>query len=88
VEDGGQPDAGTEMLRVGGDGQHRLGGCPEQQVVDGGLVLEGDSRDLGGQGEHDVEVADRQEVGLACGPPRAGRRSLALRAVPVADQEE
>jgi hypothetical protein len=87
VEDGGQPDAGTEMLRVGGDGQHRLGGCPEQQVVDGGLVLEGDLRDLGGQGEHDVEVADRQEVGLACGQPRAGRRSLALRAVPVADQE-
>jgi len=84
VGHGGQADAGTEVLGVGGDRQHRLGGRPEQQVVDGRLVLEGDVGDLRRQGEHDVEVADRQQVGLARGQPRAGRRALAFGAVPVA----
>ena len=37
-----------------------------------------------GQREHDVEVADRQQVGLALGEPGARRRALALGAVPVA----
>ena len=31
-----------------------------------------------------MEVADRQQVGLALGKPRPRRRALALRAVPVA----
>ena len=44
VQDGGQADARAEMLRVGGDGGEGLGGGPEQEVVDGGLVLERDRR--------------------------------------------
>ncbi len=84
VEHGGDADAGAEMLRVGGDGQHRLRRRPEQQIVDHRLVLEGDVGDLGGQREDDVEVADRQQVGLALGEPGARGRALALGAVPVA----
>ena len=30
-----------------------------------------------------MEIADRQQLGLACGQPLAGRRTLALRAMPV-----
>jgi hypothetical protein len=30
------------MLRIGGDGHEGLGGGPEQQIVDHGLVLVGD----------------------------------------------
>ena len=44
VEDGGQADARAQMLRVGGDREQRLGGGSEQEVVDGGLVLERDAR--------------------------------------------
>ena len=43
VEDGGEADARAEMLWVGGDGGQRLGGGPEQEVVDDGLVVEGEA---------------------------------------------
>jgi hypothetical protein len=39
---------------------------------------------FGGQGEHDVEVADQQQVGLTLGELCSCRRTLALRAMPVA----
>jgi hypothetical protein len=42
VQDGGQADAHAQMLRVGGDRGQRLRGGPEQEVVDGRLVLERD----------------------------------------------
>ena len=44
-------------------------------------------RDLGdgrGQGEHDVEVGHRQQLGLARLEPFGARQALALRAVPIA----
>ena len=50
VQHGGEADACAEMLRVGGDGGERLGGGPEQEVVEGGLVLERDRADRGRQG--------------------------------------
>ena len=78
------PMRAPRCLRIGGDRQHRLRRRPEQQVVDHRLVLEGDVGDLGRQREDDVEVADRQQVGLALGEPVRRRRALALGAVPVA----
>jgi hypothetical protein len=72
------------VSRIGGDRQHRLGRRAEQQVVDGGLILQCDLGDLVRQGEDDVEVSDRQQVGLALGQPRARGGALALGAVPVA----
>ena len=59
MEDGGEADAGAQMLRVGGDRGQRLGGGPEQEVVDGGLVLERDRADRSRQGEDDVIIGDR-----------------------------
>ena len=84
VEDGGEADARAQMLRVGGDGGQRLGGCPEQELVDGGLVVERHRADYGRQGEDDVIVGDRQEFGFALGQPLLRRRALTLRAVAVA----
>ena len=84
MEHGGDADPCAEMLGIGGDRQHRLRRRAEQQVVDGGLVVEGDVGDLGRQGEDDVEVSDRQQVGLALGQPGARGGALALGAVPVA----
>lgn len=80
----GNADAGAEMLRVGSDGRHRLGGGLEQQAIDRRLVLERDVGDLGRQREDDMEVADREQVGLAFGEPRSRGGPLAPRAVSVA----
>jgi hypothetical protein len=83
VEHGGDADARAEVARVGGDGQHGLRRGLEQQIVDRRLVGERNGGDLGGHGEDDMEVPNRQQVGLARGEPFARRRSLALGAVPV-----
>ena len=84
MEHCGDADARAEMLRIRRDRQHRLRCRLEQQVVDRRLVVEGDVGDLGGQREDNVEVADRQQVGLALGKPCPRRGTLALRTVPVA----
>jgi len=83
VEHGRDADARAEMPRVGGDGHHRLGRCLEQQVVNHRLVVECDVGDLGRQREDDMEVADRQQIGLPCGKPLACCGALALGAVPI-----
>jgi len=84
VQHGGDADPRAKVLGIGGDDQHRVRGCAEQQVIDHRLVLEGDVCDLVRQGEHDVEVANRQQVGLARGQPGARGGALALGAVSVA----
>src|SRR5260370_30407373 len=77
-------DAGSEVVRVGGDGEHRLRRGLEQQIVDHGLVLVGDVANRRRQREDDVEVGNREQFGLARRHPLARSRALALRAVPVA----
>ena len=84
VQHGGQADARAQMLRVGGDGGQRLRGAPEQEVVDGGLVLERDRGDRSRQGEDDVVIGSRQELRLAVFEPLPRRGRLALRAVAIA----
>ena len=74
VEHGGDADARAKMTRVGGDGEHGLRCRPEQQVVHDRLVVQGDVGDLAGNGEDDVEIPDRQQVGLARGQPFARPR--------------
>src|SRR6202049_1081516 len=77
-------DAGSEVLRVGRDREHRLRRGLEQQIVDYGLVLVGDVANRRRQREDDVEVGDWEQFGLARRHPLARCRALTLRAVPVA----
>ena len=84
VEDGGEADARAQMLGVGGDRGQRLGGGPEQELVDGGFVVERDRADRRRQGEDDVVVGNRQKLRLAFFEPLPSRRRLTLRAMPVA----
>ncbi len=84
VEHGGDADAVAQVLWVGSDRQHGPGCRLEQQVVNQRLVVEGNVGDLGGQREHRMEVADRQQVGFLGFEPAAGCGTLALQAVPVA----
>lgn len=84
MEHGGDADAGTEIPGIGGDGERGLGRGLEQQVVEQRLVVECDGGDLGRQREDDMEIADRQKIGLARGEPGARAGALTLGAMPVA----
>ena len=83
VQHGGDADSGAEMLGIGCDGDEGLGGSLEQDVVDRGLILIGDVSDLRRQREHNVEVWDRQQLGLTRSEPFPRGGSLAFGAVPV-----
>ena len=83
VQDQGQPDAGTQMLRVGGDGAQGLGRDLKQQAVDHRFIVIGDRTDRCRQGEDDVVVVDRQQIDLTGLEPASGRTGLTLRAMPV-----
>jgi hypothetical protein len=76
--------ARAEVLGIGSDGEQRLGRSAEQQVVDHRLVLVGDWSDLGWQREDQMEIADRQQIGLAGGKPVPRRCALALGTMAVA----
>jgi hypothetical protein len=84
VEHGDEADLGAEMLRVGRDASQRLGRGSEQDGVDRRLVLGGNLGHRRRQGEHDVEVLNRQQFGLSGGEPLGAGLPLALRAMPVA----
>ena len=84
VQDRQAADPRAEPARIGGQRGHRLDGALEQHRIDGGLVLEGDGRDRRRQREHDVEIGNRQQLGLPIGQPLRPRRALTLRAMPIA----
>ncbi len=84
VEHSGDADPGAKPLGIGGDRQGGLGRRREQQTVDRGFVVVGDIGDRTRQREHEVEIADGQQFGLALGEPFLGGGSLTLRAMPVA----
>ena len=84
MEDSGDADAYAEIFRIRSDGQHRLRCCPEQKIVDKRLVLERNVGDLGRQREYDMEVADRQQVGLTFRPSRPRGCCLAFGTMSVA----
>ena len=73
-----KPILATEMLGIGGDGGQGLGRGLEQEVVDDGLVLVGNISNGSRQGEYDVVVLNRQEIGLAISEPLPGHRALTL----------
>jgi hypothetical protein len=77
-------DLRAEMLGIGGDGGQRLGGGRKQQAIDLSLVLVRDGADHSRQGEHHMEVWDRQKLGFSCRKPICRGRPLTLIAVAIA----
>eukprot|EP00456_Euglypha_rotunda_P049079 TRINITY_DN3936_c0_g1_i5.p1 TRINITY_DN3936_c0_g1~~TRINITY_DN3936_c0_g1_i5.p1 ORF type:complete len:195 (-),score=7.43 TRINITY_DN3936_c0_g1_i5:140-724(-) len=71
MQHGGDTDPRAEVLGIGRDGQHGVRSRAEQQVIDHSLFLPRDVGDLGGHGEHGVEVSHWQQVGLTRGQPGA-----------------
>ena len=74
----------TEVPGIGGHLGNRLAGRFEQQAIHQPLVLQRQGRDLRGQREDEVEVRDRQELGLPPREPFGPRHRLALRTMPIA----
>ena len=69
MQQGDEADLGTQVLGRGRDGAQGLGGGVKQDVVNYGLILIRNDRDLLGQREHNVEVVNGNEVGLAVFQP-------------------
>ena len=84
MQDREAADLCPEPSRIGGQRGHGLNGGFEQDRIDGGLVLEGDGGDRRRQGEHDVEIGDRQQFALSILQPLCSRRALTLRTMPIA----
>jgi hypothetical protein len=71
VQHGGEPQAGAEVARIGGDGECGLGGGLHEQAVEQALVLIGEVAQLSRQRVDDVEVGHGQQLGLALREPLA-----------------
>ena len=84
MQHGGEPYSRTEVLGVGRDGDQGFGGGFEQQVIDDRFVVIGDVGDRPRQGEDDMKIGHRQQLGSAVGEPLLGSGSLAFWAMPIA----
>jgi hypothetical protein len=84
MQDHGRADLRTQVLVVGGDRSQRLGCRLEQDGVDHRLIVIGDGRNRSRQREYDVEIGDRQQIGLAGREPLTRGAGLTLGAMPVA----
>jgi hypothetical protein len=74
----------TEMLRVGGNLDQGLSAAAEQQAVNQWFVLQGQGRQLVGEGKDNMSVGRWEQFGSPCGQPTIARLALALGAVPIA----
>src|ERR1700722_2486892 len=83
MQHGKETNVSAEQSGVAGGFKQRGCGSAEQDRVDLFRVLERQPADLGGQREHDMEIGNRQKVGLALRQPPGASRSLALGTVPI-----
>src|SRR6478609_5194534 len=77
-----EADLRAQMVWIGGDLTQRLRRS-EQDIVDDGLVLEGDDLDLLGHREHHVEVGHIEQFGLTVLEPLGPCETLAFRTVTI-----
>src|SRR5450759_2145895 len=85
MQDSGDAKLGVfaQPLRVGGQGQERVGGRSEQECEDLGSVVAGETVQLTGDGEDEVEVVDWQDALEASLDPAGLIERLALRAMAI-----
>src|SRR5512137_221703 len=84
VENREQANPGAETLRICGERHGRLGGGAHQRGIEKPLVLEGDLGRRRRQGEDEMEIRRREQLGLARVEPGGSGGSLAFWAMPVA----
>jgi hypothetical protein len=79
-----EADLGAEMLRIASDFEEGFGTGLQQQMIQNFLVLQGERRQLMGQGEDNMNVTGRQKFLATCFEPSVASVGLTLWAVPVA----
>jgi hypothetical protein len=84
MEHGQEADGCAQESRVCRSLQQSLGGGAEQDGVGLSVVLKRQAADLIGQSEHDVEIGDREKLGLPLLEPSCACRGLALWAMAIA----
>jgi hypothetical protein len=84
VKHGKKADLCTKVLGVSSDRAERLGGGPEENVVNDSLVLQGNGGDAVGYRKNNMVVPDGQEFCLSFLQPFSFGKRLAFGAVTVA----
>jgi len=84
MQHGGDADLCAEPLGIAAELQQGLRCCSEEHIEEPAPVVQGDSAELGGHGEDDVEVARGQDALHALLDPRSLAQALALGAVAIA----
>src|SRR6266436_9412627 len=79
-----EADLGAEMFGIASDFEEGCGTGLQQQMVQNFLVLQGERRQLMGQGEDNMNVTRRQKFLATCLEPPVASVGLTLRAVPIA----
>jgi hypothetical protein len=74
---------GAQMFRISANHTDRFGRRLEKDIIDHGLVLKRDGGDRRGYREDNVEIGNREKLGLTIGKPLRACEVLALWAVPV-----
>ena len=74
----------SQVTRIGADRLQRLGGGREQPIVQELAVAQGQRAQFMRQGEHHVEVADRQQIATLPLQPRRPFRAAATGTVAIA----
>src|SRR5215469_3277000 len=73
----------TQTFGITGNGERRLGGSAEEDLIESLLVVEGERGNGFGDGEDHMEVLHRQQFGAALVEPFFARPFLALGAVAI-----
>ena len=78
-----ESDLGAQMLGVSRNGAQRLGGSPEQNIVDRLLVLQGNDGDGLRYGEDHVKILSVEKLGSTVLQPLRPSQRLTLWAVAI-----
>ena len=83
VKNSKEADFSAEMLRIGRNGLERLSGSPEENAVDGPLILQADVGNLFRHGKDNVKILGVQNLGLSVLDPLGACQGLAFGTVTV-----
>src|SRR5438105_954144 len=88
VENGEEPDLGAKMLGIGSNDPEGFGSRPEENAIDGSLVLKGDIGDLFRHRKNDVKILGFQNLGLSIFDPLGAGQRLTFGTVTVRTRVE
>src|SRR5439155_26869854 len=83
VKNSKEADFSAEILRIGRNGLERLSGSPEENAVDGPLILQADVGNLFRYGKDDMKILGLEKFRLPVFDPLGAGQRLTFRAVTI-----